>query len=144
MTREHGREILACGLQSCACRRSSVIRWEAGVPDTPSLRLELCLQTMRSKSWWFCKVQNELASLCKWRMCTPDGVLFGECLWASIRVDATATTPPIDLECKFVADDSIPDGTTMKPHEKFEKKWVVKTGETSCCSSSQILFLLRI
>jgi len=69
----------------------------------------------------------------KWRMCTPDGVLFGECLWASIRVEATATTPadePIDLECKFVADDSIPDGTTMKPHEKFEKKWVVKTGET--------------
>ena len=66
-------------------------------------------------------------------MCTPDDVLFGECLWASIRVDTTATTPadePIDLECKFVADDSIPDGTTMKPHEKFEKKWVVKTGET--------------
>jgi len=68
----------------------------------------------------------------KWRMCTPDGVQFGDCMWAKIRVDAHATIADVetDLECEFVADDSIPDGTTMAPNQQFNKRWVVKTGKT--------------
>jgi len=69
----------------------------------------------------------------KWCMCTPDGAVFGDTLWASIRVEPTAagTHEKIDLECKFVADGSIPDGTTMQPNQQFDKKWVVKTGKTA-------------
>merc|ERR1712159_300019 len=70
----------------------------------------------------------------KWRMCTPDGVQFGDTMWASIRVQPTAAALPteeIDLECKFVADGSIPDGSTMQPNQQFNKEWVVKTGKTA-------------
>jgi len=68
----------------------------------------------------------------KWRMCTPDGVQFGDCLWANISVDARAAIADVkvDLECEFVADDSIPDGTTMAPNQQFNKRWVVNTGKT--------------
>lgn len=67
----------------------------------------------------------------KWRMCTPGGVQFGDCMWANIRVDpgAIIVDTEIDLECKFVADDSIADGTTMTPKQEFNKRWVVKTGK---------------
>jgi len=70
----------------------------------------------------------------KWRMCTPEGVQFGDTMWANIRVQRTPAALPteeIDLECKFVADGSIPDGTTMQPHQQFDKEWVVKTGKTA-------------
>jgi len=69
----------------------------------------------------------------KWRMCTPDGAVFGDTLWTSIRVEPTAadTHEEIDLECKFVSDGSIPDGTTMQPNQEFDKKWIVKTGKTA-------------
>merc|ERR1712159_303519 len=70
----------------------------------------------------------------KWRMCTPDGAQFGDTMWASIRVQPTAAALPteeIDLECKFVADGSIPDGSTMQPNQQFNKEWVVKTGKTA-------------
>lgn len=113
----------------------------------------------------------------EWRMCTPDGYQFGDCLWIDVDVEPSAvaaaakppamatSTPtkyhnckrhptpaaaaptaavaasvsptvacavpdtPIGLECNFVADATIPDGSTMQPQQRFDKKWVVETGK---------------
>lgn len=66
----------------------------------------------------------------KWRMCTPDGLQFGDYLWTTIHVEQREDVET-DLECIFVADATIPDGTTVQPQQCFNKKWVVKTGENS-------------
>jgi len=66
----------------------------------------------------------------KWRMCTPDGRQFGDYLWTFISVEETSSKTVNDtaLQCKFLADGTIPDHTLVPPKDTFEKKWIVKTG----------------
>merc|ERR1712093_432334 len=72
----------------------------------------------------------------KWRMCAPDGRQFGDYMWTFITVEgreacvSTATADNgVELGCTFVADGSIPDGSSLQPQQRFNKTWVVKTGK---------------
>merc|ERR1712159_566881 len=45
-----------------------------------------------------------------------------------VPVVTALPTEKIDLDCKFVADATIPDHAVVPPQQHFEKKWIVKTG----------------
>merc|ERR1712159_701627 len=45
-----------------------------------------------------------------------------------VPVVTALPTEKIDLDCKFVADATIPDHAVVPSQQHFEKKWIVKTG----------------
>ena len=72
---------------------------------------------------------------------TPKKILFPHDRPLSSRTDAFDPDTPGFDDNKFIADVSIPDGTLVKPFEKFIKTWRVRNTGTTAWDHYQLVFL---
>lgn len=81
-----------------------------------------------------------------WRLQNPDGRLFGQIMWLRVvTVKPPRPEPPAGFlrsDSEFVADHTVPDGTSFEEGESFLKQWVVRnTGQRKWNSAYRLVFV---